>query len=485
MKFPKIVDKYLLKMHIAPLILTFLVVLFVLLMQFIWKYIDDLVGKGLEWQIIMQLFGLMSFTFIPLSMPLAVLLSGLITYGNLAERSELTALKSAGIPLHRILTPLFVLSAALAVTTFFVANNVVPVISLKSQTLLSDIRAQKPALNIEEGTFYSGIENYVIRIGKKENDNQTVHDILIYDHSKSTGLATLTYAKRGTMKMSANKQFLLFSLEDGFLFDENVRFDPSVAVVNLPVLRGKFERQDIQFDLSSFQLQRTNEEFYRDHYEMLNVSQLSDYMDTMQTNLLNARHNLGDRMLKNLRYIYSYCTDTTLFKQPLDTARQTLPLTAEDKEKIYTHALQIARENASLLDFNILDTENQEKNLWRYENELHRKYVLSFACILLFFIGAPLGAIIRKGGLGFPMASSIIVFVIFWIIYSTGEHMARVGTIPSWLGMWSPIILLSPFAIVLVYKASVGSNFTSFGMFLDRLLQNKFIKKIIKKKKEN
>jgi lipopolysaccharide export system permease protein len=480
----KVVDKHLLKTYIAPLVLTFLVVLFVFLMQFIWKYIDDLVGKELEWQIVLKLFVLTSFTFIPMSMPLAILLSGLITYGNLAEKNELTALKSAGIPLHRVLTPLFILAVGLSVVTFFVANNVVPVISLKSQTLLSDIRIQKPALSIEEGVFYNGIENYVIRIGEKEKDNQTIHDVLIYDHSQSTGLATITYARHGKMEMSSSKQFLLFTLEKGFLFDENVRFDPSVSVTALPVLRGTFEKQQIAFDLSSFQLQRSDEDFYRDHYEMLNVAQLGLYIDTMNQKIAVYQNEFGRKVMQSLRYVSSYCSDT--LKNTPDTATAPEWETGSiQTKKIFTQAMQIARENVSMMSFNVLDIDSQEKNLWRYEIERHRKYVLAAACILLFFIGAPLGAIIQKGGLGVPMVSSIVVFVVFWVLLSTGEHAARVGSIPTWLGMWLSTLVLTPFAFILVYKASVGSKGVSFDMLKNRLFRLRWLKRWVKKNKLN
>ena len=184
----KRLDRYLLKTYIGPFFMTFLVVVFIFLMQFVWKYIDDLVGKGLEWTVLLRLMGYTACTFIPMSLPLALLLSGLMTFGNLGERFELTAIKSAGIPLYRIMLPLIVFAIACSAGNFFLSNNLVPYANLKSTMLLRDIRTQKPALSIDEKVFYKGIDNYVIRIGKKDRDNQTVHDILIYDHSNATAL---------------------------------------------------------------------------------------------------------------------------------------------------------------------------------------------------------------------------------------------------------------------------------------------------------
>ena len=452
----KVFDRYLLKTYVTPFIFTFLVVMFVFLMQFLWKYIDDLVGKGLEINIILKFIFYSLSTFVSMSMPLAILLSGLITFGNLSEKNELTAMKSAGISLYRILRPLSVFVIGLAALTFVISNNVMPVATLKLYTLLHDIQSQKLALNIDEGIFYRGLDNYIIRIGKKERDNQTIHDILIYDHTRTTGLTTLTSAKHGSMAMSEDKRFLILGMEDGFVYDENVRYDASKPPSELPVLRGKFKSQQMRIDLSSFQFQQTSEDFYKDSYEMLNVQQLSNYIDTMQTDINNMKSEVGSAVFSNFRYISLYYLDT-LF---LDSAKiqDTIAMSQDDRQKMYSNAVQLAREHCSFLDFKTMDYESKEKQLWRYEIEWHRKYVLSVACILLFFVGAPLGAIIRKGGLGVPFAVSILVFVIYWVLYTTGERMTRVGTVPPYIGMWLSTMILSPLAIFLVYKASVEAG---------------------------
>lgn len=474
----RVIDRYLLKTYIGPFILTFLVVLFVFLMQFLWKYIDDLVGKGLEITIILKLIFFASFTFIPMSIPLAILLSGLITFGNIAEKNELTAMKSAGVSLYRIIQPLFIFAICLSFLNFAMSNNIVPVMTLKFRSLLEDIRDQKLALNIEEGVFYRGIDGYVIRIGDKERDNQTIHDVLIYDHTRTTGLATLIYAKHGSMVMSENKQYLILGLEDGFLYDENTEFDASKPTISLPILRGTFDFYQIRFDLTSFQMQQTNEEFFKDSYEMLNVSQLNKFIDTIQTEITTIKKETANSMLKNFRYISLHYNDT-ITSWHADSVPKTYKMTTEEKQKVFVHAIQTAREQSSLLDFNLVDTESKQKRLWRYEIEWHRKYVSSFACILLFFVGVSLGAIIRKGGLGVPLAVAILVFVIYWAISSIGERMTRVGTIPSEWGMWLSTLILLPLAILFLYKASTEAGLSDMSILQQRLysLKNFFIRK--------
>ena len=458
----KVLDKTLLKTYVGPFILTFLVVLFVFLMQFLWKYIDDMAGKGLEWYLILKLFFYMSFTFIPLSMPLGVLLSALITFGNLGEKNELTAMKSAGIPLYRIMQPLLVFAVLLSVLTFFIANNGVPVASLKAYTLLRDIQSQKPALNIEEGIFYRGFEDHVIRIGKKDRDNQTIYDVMLYDHSRNTGYTTLTYAQRGKMVMSADKRFLVFTLEDGAVYDENIRYEGSIPPAKLEILRGSFKKEMVRLDLSSFKLQRTSEDFYKDSYEMLNVSQLKKQIDTFKMTIYEERQRYGANIAKNFNSI-SLCYIDSLAKDTTKKLAKAVPPT--DKKQQYTYALQAAREHTSMLEYNQMDNASREKTLWRYEIEWHRKYAIAVACILLFFIGAPLGSIIRKGGLGVPMFLSILIFVIYWILSTMGERMARIGVLEPWVGMWASTLILLPFSLFLIYKASVEAKLSGSAVF--------------------
>lgn len=466
--------------------MTFFVVVFIFLMQFFWKYVDDMVGKGLELKTLFQLLGYISFTFFPMALPLAILLSSLMLFGNLGERYELTALKSAGIPLYRIMRSLIIFTILCACIGFFVANNIVPVANLKAKTLLTDIRQQKPALNIEEGAFYDEIDDYIIRIGKKERDNQTIHDILIYDHTRINNFATLTYAKNGKMFMSKNKQYLFFNLQDGYIYDENFRYveeRKNKQPYEISILRGTFKEQCMSFDLSSFALKRTNEDLYKDSYEMLNVNQLDTIIDTMRYTIRKGKAEMGARMLGSLKNFYPRYNDSiAVIADSLPVINKTFNIS--DSLAICQYAVQNAREHKSVIDFNYMDYNSQEKLLWRYEIEWHRKYALAVACLLLFFIGAPLGAIIRKGGIGIPLTTCILIFVFYWVVTTIGERMSRLGVISTSVGMWIASGILFPLGVFLVYKASKESRLLDMEIWQRQLYKIKKIKKSSKTQKK-
>ena len=482
----KKIDFYLFKSYIGLFFMTFFVVVFIFLMQFFWKYVDDLVGKGLELKILFQLMGYISFTFVPMALPLAILLSSLVLFGNLGERYELTAMKSAGIPLYRIMRSLIVFTVLSSALGFFVTNNIVPVANLKAKTLLIDIRSQKPALNIEEGVFYDGIDNYIIRIGKKDKDNQHIYDVLIYDHTRVNNYTTVTYAKSGMMFMSQDKHYLVFHLKDGIIYDENFRYNEekrNKSPEEISLLRGTFKEQRMSFDLSSFAMQRTDEEMYKDSYDMLNVSQLDTMIDTMQHKIMQGKAEIGPRLLASFRNIFTHYNDSTT-SYDSTTVLIHKDFNLQDSLSIYQYALQVAREHKSMLEFNYMDFNSQEYLLRRYEIEWHRKYALACACLLLFFIGAPLGAIIRKGGIGIPLTTSIFIFVFYWALSTIGERMSRMGVIDPSYSMWIASAVLLPIGIFLVYKASKESQLLDIEMWqrkLHKLKNLEFFSKKIKK----
>ncbi len=466
--------------------MTFFVVVFVFLMQFFWKYVDDMVGKGLEISVLLQLLAYMSFTFFPMALPLAILLSSLMLFGNLGERYELTALKSAGIPLYRIMMPLIIFTIFCAIGGFFVANNLVPVANLKAKTLLSDIRQQKPALSIDEGVFYNEIDNYIIRIGKKEKDNQTIHDVLIYDHTRMNNYTTLTYAKKGKMFMTKDKHYLIFNLQDGYIYDENFRYAEErnkKQPYEISLLRGTFKEQLMKFDLSSFAMKRTDEDLYKDSYEMLSVSQFDTMIETLRYKILAGKSGIGGRLLSSMKNYHKNLNDTTLA-----TVNQSFIVnknfTAADSLSISQYALQLAREHKGILDFNYMDYNSQERMLWRYEIEWHRKYALAAACLLLFFIGAPLGAIIRKGGIGIPLTTCILIFVLYWVTSTIGERMSRLGVVSTTYGMWIASALLFVLGAFLVYKASKESRLLDIEIWRRQWYKIKNIS-FLKKNKKN
>ena len=264
--------------------MTFFISLFILLMQFVWKYIDDLVGKGLEWDIIAKLLFLASSTFVPLALPLAILLSSLMMFGNLGEHYELVAAKSAGISLIRIMRPLIIVSFLISGLAFYFSNVVLPVANLKFLSLLWDVRGKKLAFNIKEGVFYNGIEGYVIRVGKKDQDGNTIRDVMIYDHVKHRGNTSVTLAEWGKMELTPDKRFLIFKLYNGINYEERV--DLRNAGKTRPFQRTKFNEQFQSFDLSGFQLTRTDEKLFKSNYEMLNVTQLRHSMDSIKKGIL-------------------------------------------------------------------------------------------------------------------------------------------------------------------------------------------------------
>jgi lipopolysaccharide export system permease protein len=475
--FMKKLNWYILKSYLGPLVMTFFIAVFILLMQFLWKYVDDLVGKGLEWHIILQLLFYASFTFIPLALPLAILMSSLMLFGNLGERYELVAMKSAGISLVKMMQPLIYFTFIVSVSAFVFSNYLLPVANLKMQALLYDVREQKPALSIPEGVFYKGIENYVIRVAKKERDNQTVRDVLIYDHTNRMGNTSVTRAEWGTMVMTEDKKYLIFTLYNGFIYDE----DPQRGLFNLirPVTRVKFAENKKRFDLSSFSMSRTNEEFFKDNYQMLNVKQLSHFIDSLNQGMTKDRFDFSGRIIDN--FYYGQHLYDTLFDKSIadfsDFTEDVLDLFQnQEKNMVYDMALQTARSQKDIVEFKYSDLGYQRKSIIRYEIEWHRKYTLSIACLLLFFIGAPLGAIIRKGGLGLPMVVTVLIFVFFWVISISGEKFSREDVFPAYVGMWISSVLLFPIGIYLTLKSATDSpllDADSWKKFFRRLKFNK------------
>ncbi len=542
----KILHKFILKSYLGPFVMTFFIALFIILMQFLWKYIDDLVGKGLEWHIVAQLLFYASATFVPLALPLAILLSSLMTFGNMGEHFELVALKSSGISLQKFMKPLIVLSFIISLAAFYFSNNILPIANLKMGSLLYDVRQQKPALNIKEGMFYSGIDNFVIKVGKKERDGVTIHDVFIYDHSSRQGNVNMTYAESGRMETTEDEKYLVFTLKNGFNFTE--RADASHQRGVRPFQRIKFDMQIRKFDLTSFAMQRTNEEFFRDNFRMLNLNQLEMAIDSMEHAILLRFDEHKKTMLKryknfNVRDSIDVVNDTVSHKkfvgevtdgvvpkqadehesvaaedtpqgsfidkfrrEILKDYRKSKGISEEDEpesevafqqkdtflldgdkllenfsrseqRQILQNALQSARNNKDYVYFANEDYKARQRSLNRHYIEWHRKFTLSFACLILFFIGAPLGAIIRKGGFGLPVVISVLFFVVYHVLSMTGEKFVRQGTVDPLQGMWMASVVLFPIGIFLAFKATTDSPILDVDTYL------KFFKWLKKKNK--
>jgi lipopolysaccharide export system permease protein len=438
---------------IGPFILTFFIALFVLLMQFLWKYIDDLVGKGLDWWTITQLLGYTSTTLVPLALPLAILLSSIMTFGNLAEHYEIVAAKSSGISLQRLMQPLFIVAFLISLGAFYFSNVVLPYSNLKMGSLLYDVRQQKPALFIKEGIFYSGIDGYSIKIGKKERDGKTIRNVMIYDHTGNQGNRKVVVADSGTMVMTNDKRYLVLTLINGNSYEEQVNRKRNYDTN--PLLRYTFKSEVINLDLSSFQLSRTNEDLFKDNNQMMNIFQLKNMMDTIKQQYANREIRFAKEMIP----YYQFLIDSTLLKRT-DEALPLLPaylLTEENKNTYYDAALGQARIIKSAIESANEDLKGRQTAGNKFKIEWHRKFTLSIACFLLFLIGAPLGAIIRKGGLGLPIVVSIAFFLCYHIISITGEKFAKEGVISVERGMWQSSLVLLPIGLLLVYKATHDS----------------------------
>ncbi len=450
----KKLDVFILKSYLGPLVMTFFIALFILLMQFLWKYIDDLVGKGLEWYIIIKLMFYASSTFVPLALPLAILLSSLMMFGNLGEHYELVTMKAAGISLSRIMRPLIIVSIVISLGAFYFANVVLPIANLKFLSLLFDVREKKLAFNLKEGEFYNGIEGFVIRVGKKEKDGNTIRDIMIYDHLKRAGNVSLTTAEWGRMELSPNKRFLVFHLYNGTNYEERIDLRKYESLRQFQ--RTRFKEQQQLFDLSTFQLTRTDENLFKKNYEMQNITQLSFAIDSIRGRIADDKENYSRAYISNLQFFKAL--DTTNRKVIDSVARFKADLIGNFKPGERYTILETARNGAVSLRDNIETNKNNlyvtSKLVHKHEIVYHKKFSFSIACFLLFFIGAPLGAIIRKGGLGMPAVVSTLFFILFWIISFIGEKYAAEGAVPVWQGMWISSVVLLPIGVFLTVKAT-------------------------------
>ena len=277
----KQIDRLILRSFIGPLVLTFLLAVFVLLMQFLWKYIDDMVGKGLDFLVIAQLLFYASATFVPMALPIATLFASIMTMGNFGEKYELIAMKAGGISIRRVMMPMAVVVLLLTGMAFYFANNIMPIAVLKYKMTLYDVTRKKPALNIKPSEYYSGIDGYVIRIDEKDKENKHLNNIIIYDHTDGMGNVSVTVADKGSMTVTPDERYLVFDLYDGYSYVEDVKGE---NIITRPLTRMKFAEQTMRFDLSAFAFNKSDKEQFKGSYQMMNVRQLSQTMDTLKFN---------------------------------------------------------------------------------------------------------------------------------------------------------------------------------------------------------
>jgi lipopolysaccharide export system permease protein len=450
----KKLDKLIIGAFIGPFIATFFITVFVLVLQFFWLYIDDIVGKGLDLVTIFTFILYVCATLVPLALPLAVLLSSIMTFGNLGETFELVAIKSAGIPLLRFMRPLFVCSIFICGIAYMFNNYIIPVAQLKMQTLKYDIIVSKPAFDIKEGVFYDKIDGYIIKIGKKEKDGSTIHDILIYQHNYNLLQDNAIVAESGKMTISQDKKFLEFNLKNGWNYQEKGPRNTT----NTQLIRMGFTEYKKVFDLSSFKLNKTDDSAFKNNYQMLNMRQLSTTIDSLENTTASYKkqtRNLLGSHIHLLNYLDSPWKSTTPLAKK-DSFVQLLP------DSTLHNVLQQTYSTISNVkmntDVSAQSYANDRKNLRLHLMAWHEKITMSIACLVLFMIGAPLGSIIRKGGIGLPLIFAVIFFVIFFLLNNFGRKFVKEDVMQPFTGMWMATVVLLPVGIFLTYKAMDDSQ---------------------------
>lgn len=435
---------------------TFVVVLFILLMQFVWLYIDDLAGKGLSAWVIAQLMFYFSASIIPMALPLSILLSSIMTFGNLGETYELVAAKASGVSIWKLFLPLIIVMVFLGLFGFFTSNVLIPIANLKKGSLMYDIKQQKPTLLIQDGAFFNGIEGISMRVEKRNKETDELTNIVIYDQRLGGSKPVVMTAEKGRMDMSADKRYLFFTLYNGARYEEMDKQQNYEQ--NLQHTTFTFEEQKIIFDLQAFKFSRTDESLFKNHYQMLDVVQLGKGVDSLNAvlytkgkslqNSMNNFFHLNDSVNRKLVPIIDTAINGSLINN--------LPLYA--KRAVMSHALNNARSAKGYIDYAISDTKDTIRTQIRYDIEWHRKFTLSVACLVMFFIGAPFGAIVRKGGFGLPVVISVLLYIVYHIITITGEKMVKTETAAPVFGMWLAVMVLTPLGALLTYLASTDSS---------------------------
>ena len=456
----KKLDIFVLKSFLLLFSGTFFICLFIFMMQFLWRYVDELVGKGLEIGILAQFFFYSGLTLIPLSLPLAILLAALMTFGNFGEKFELLSMKAAGIPLLRIIRPLIIFCTILCCLSFYFQNVVAPKAQIKLWTLLVSMKQTSPELDIPEGVFYSDIEGYNIYVKQKDRETGIMKDLLIYNFSDGFDNAHIIWASEGSMEMTADKQHLFLHLYNGEQF-ENLK-SQTISSKNVPYRRETFREKHIIIEFDG-------------GFNMIDGGLLSDRSDSK--NMEEISHSIDSLTFKADsmgRAVYTEVKRTTYREISLTQRDSTqmaegkIPsiINTDSLFKVFTLAekektLKAATDqvNTMLSDWRIKNMQMSEtdKNIRRHQTDWHKKITLSLSCLIFFFIGAPLGAIIRKGGLGLPVVISVIIFVLYYIIDSGATRVARSGEMNVILGVWMSTLVLAPVGVFFTYKSNKDS----------------------------
>lgn len=494
---------FILKSYLSPLIMTFFISLFILVMQVLWRYVDDLVGKGMEISVLLELLFYASLQVIPMALPLAILLASLMTFGNLGENYELIAIKSAGVSLPRIMSPLIIFMVFICFGAFKFSNNILPVANLKFYSLMWSIRQTSPEFDIKEKVFYDGLTDYNIKIDRKSKTSDMLHGIMIYDHrNKLAKNSNVTLADSGKLQISEDKKYLKLTLYDGVKYDERV--DDTKGRINS---RSKqqfrvdhFKKQVAMVPMVGMDFNRYDEGLFKSNDRMKNLKQLSHDTDSIQLFKEKEIQKLKPRITRNyfvlhekrsskkgnpnLEEIDSIPPIASIDEYPISSIDSAFTkFNPQTKVMVLESAVRRARDTKTQIDEQMISIDKSDYKLIRHKIEWHRKFTLSFACFIFFFIGAPLGAIIRKGGLGMPVVISILFFIVYYIIDTFGLKISKEAVWPPYLGIWLSSAILFPVGVFLTYKAATDSAILNSDAYI--IFFQKLFARFKKKKRKN
>ncbi len=468
----KKLDSFILKSFFGPFIMTFLIVIFVLMLQFLWLYIDELVGKGLSFGVILEFLGWGSATLIPMALPLASLLASIMTMGNMGENNELLAMKAAGISLQRIIAPLVIVSVFISIGAFFASNDLIPVAYNKIYTLRDDIGKTKEEIKIPTGIFYNGVDGYTIRIASRD-DNNIMHDVMVYNHSSNKGNVSLTVADSGLVRLSPDKSSMIFTLYSGINYEETNRIQ--YKDTSLTLQKIDFSQQEVIIPLENYAFKKSDDARYGNEIMAKDLKQLAIDRDSLE---IVFEKTLSSQLKKSIfsgNLMYTYQFDSSRvgnYKGYIPADSIFMDIDIRNKEKALSSAMNMINNQVSSYQFYERELFQSAHPLRRSIIESYRKFTLSLACLIFFFIGAPLGAIIRKGGLGTPVIISMLFFVVYWVVDISGKKLANDGAIGPFIGTFISTFVLIPIGVFLTVKSTRDSalfNADAYKIFFNKI----------------
>lgn len=464
---------FLLKAYLPPFFLTLFIGMFAFFLIHVFTYMDEIIGKGMGTWVLTQFFTYSFISFLPAAMPLAVLLSSIMTFGSLAENYELAAMKSSGLSLFRIIRPIFVFILFLAGFTFLFNNFILPQIMLNSASLLYDIRQAKPTLSIKEGIFYNQLEGYSIKVAHKSPDGKTLYDVSIYDHKDGLGNNIQLYADSGYMKTSADTNYLQIQLNSGARYEDIVKEESNKRT--RPLMQLLYDQLNVNIDMSDFKMKRTEKELFKGHHEMMNIWQINNEIDTFNVEIAKRQTNLKNQF--NNYFLTNTIRTISSKKEHRNLRAFYESLNQDEFKRSVENAQNLVRSSSGYVDSVNEDINGKEYSILDYNLGWHKKINVSFACIVLFFVGASLGAIIKKGGMGLPVVVAVVFFLLYYVVSIIYERMVIEEVYNVVFGSWFPLLLFLPLGIYLTYKAAKDSALFDITVYTDPI-KKMFSKKV-------